>query len=62
MKLRVNQYLCSGIGFCEDTCAEVFELQSGVSTAKINEVLAVAELQYRKAMRDCPYEAVIIGL
>ena len=60
MKAKVNKYLCSGTGLCEDTCPEVFELQSGVSTVKVNDVPAQAEQRCRQAMQDCPTEAISI--
>lgn len=60
MKARVNEYLCSGMGLCEDTCPEVFELQSGVSIVKVSEVPADAERRCRLAKQECPTEAISI--
>ncbi len=60
MKAKVNEYLCSGMGLCEDTCPEVFELQSGVSTVKIDEVPAEAQQRCRQAVQECPTEAISI--
>lgn len=60
MKAKVNSELCSGTGLCEDTCPEVFELQSGVSTVKVDTVPSDAQQRCREAMLACPSEAISI--
>ena len=60
MKAKVDSGLCSGTGLCEDTCPEVFELQSGISTVKVDEVPADAEERCKQAMQGCPTEAISI--
>jgi ferredoxin len=60
MKAKVNSDLCSGTGLCEDTCPEVFELHSGISTVIIDEVPSDAEERCKQAMHGCPSEAISI--
>ena len=56
MKAKVDSGLCSGTGLCP----EVFELQSGISTVKVDEVPADAEERCKQAMQGCPTEAISI--
>jgi ferredoxin len=58
MKVKVNADLCSGTGLCEDTCPEVFELKSGISTVIVDQVPSEAEQRCREAMNGCPTEAI----
>jgi ferredoxin len=60
MKASVDEDLCTGCGLCEDTCPEVFEMDSEVAKVIAEEVPADAEDTCREAAESCPVEAIII--
>jgi ferredoxin len=60
MKAKVNPELCDGTGICEQMCPEVFELERGISTVKVDEVPPDAEQSCREAVESCPTEAITI--
>jgi ferredoxin len=60
MKAKVNPELCNGTGICEQTCPEVFVLEKGLSTVKVDKVPPDAEQSCREAVENCPTEAITI--
>lgn len=60
MKAKVDSNLCAGVGACESTCPEVFEVKDGVSTVKVGTVPADAEDRCRQAAEGCPMSAISI--
>lgn len=60
MKVKVDRNLCAGVGACESTCPEVFEVRDGTSTVKVKEVPADAEQRCREAVEGCPMSAIAI--
>jgi ferredoxin len=60
MKAIVDQDTCTGCGLCADTCAEVFEMDSGTAKARVGTVPAAAEAACREALEGCPVGAITI--
>lgn len=60
MKAKVDTNLCAGVGACETTCPEVFEVKDGVSTVKADPVPPDAEDKCREAVKGCPMSAISI--
>ncbi len=60
MKAKVDTNLCAGVGACETTCPEVFELKGGVSNVKVDEVPSEVEDKCREAAEACPMNAISI--
>ena len=61
MKVYVDSNVCGGTGLCVDTCPEVFELnQENISNASIDEIPEELEQACRKAVDNCPTNAISI--
>ncbi len=60
MKAKVDTNLCAGVGACESTCPEVFEVKGGVSTVKVSPVPSDVEDRCRQAAEGCPMSAIPI--
>ncbi len=60
MKAKVDANLCAGVGACETTCPEVFEVKDGTSTVKVDTVPPDAEDKCREAVDGCPMSAISI--
>jgi ferredoxin len=60
MRVKVDPNLCAGVGACESTCPEVFEVIDGRSTVKVEVVPADVEEQCREAVEGCPMNAISI--
>jgi ferredoxin len=45
---------------CEQTCPDVFVLNSGISVVKVKKVPSSAEQSCREAAENCPTEAISI--
>jgi len=60
MKAYVNEN-CSGTASCTETCPEVFEMgDDGRAKVKVDEVPKSAEDSCRRAMDECPFQAIEI--
>jgi len=60
MKAFVNDK-CSGTASCADTCPEVFEMgNDGRARVKVDVVPETAEDSCRRAMNECPFQAIEI--
>ncbi len=62
MKAKVDANLCAGVGACESTCPEVFEVKEGISTVKVDEVPAEVQERCRKAAEECPMNAISVEM
>lgn len=60
MKAKVDSNLCAGVGACESTCPEVFQVKDGTSTVIADPVPAEAEDKCRDAVKGCPMSAISI--
>lgn len=60
MRVKVDPDLCTGCELCVTTCPEVFEMQGDKSIVKSNPVPPDAEDNCKKAVEECPVEAIII--
>lgn len=60
MKAKVDTNLCAGVGACESTCPEVFEVKDGVSTVKVDPVPPEVEDRCRQAAEGCPMSAISV--
>jgi ferredoxin len=58
VKARVDPNLCAGVGACESTCPEVFEVREGRSFVEVDVVPADVEGQCREAAEGCPMNAI----
>jgi ferredoxin len=59
MKVRVDPDVCVGTGSCEAICPQVFEVgDEGVSIVKVNVVPPEHEAAVRKAIENCPVDAI----
>lgn len=58
MKAKVDPNRCAGVGACESTCPEVFEVRSGLSTVKVDVVPSDVEDRCREAAENCPMNAI----
>jgi ferredoxin len=60
MRVRVDPDICTGCELCVTTCPEVFEMRGDKSIVISNPVPRIAEENCRKAVEECPVEAIII--
>lgn len=60
MKAKVNPDLCDGMAVCEQMCPDVFEVNDGTSTVKVDTVPPDAEQSCRQAAEGCPKSAISI--
>jgi len=60
VKAKVDSNLCAGVGACESTCPEVFQVKDGTSTVIADPVPAEAEDKCRDAVKGCPMSAISI--
>ena len=61
MKAIVDVELCTGCGLCEETCPEVFKLDSeDIAEVIADPVAAEDEDTCRQAAEDCPTEAITL--
>ncbi len=58
MKVKVNEDLCIGCGYCEGVCDEVFSLEDGVSHAKKDVVPEELKESVHDAIDGCPTSAI----
>lgn len=59
MKVRVDTDLCAGFGICVGICPEVFELHGdGYATVLVDEVPPDLEDLVRRAVSQCPAQAI----
>ena len=59
MTVTVNDD-CVGCALCVDTCPDVFELDDGEATVKVDVVPGNLEQIVRDAADECPVEAIDI--
>jgi len=61
MRVRVDEELCIGCEACVEICPEVFEMQSDVAVAKIeDDIPDDLEDTCREAAESCPVEAILV--
>jgi ferredoxin len=60
MRVKVDPDICTGCELCVTTCPEVFEMQGDKAQAKNSPVPADVETNCRKAVEECPVEAISI--
>ena len=60
MKTFVDENTCISCGLCEGICPDVFTLETGVSTPKVDVVPAEHEDATREACESCPVTAISI--
>ncbi len=60
MKAKVDPDLCGGCGPCEEICPEVFHIEGDIAVVLVDKVPANAEKNCRKAMENCPTEAITV--
>ncbi len=60
MKAFVDENTCISCGLCEGICPEVFTLETGVSTPKVDEVPEEYTDATREACESCPVTAISI--
>jgi len=60
VKAKVDPNLCAGVGACESTCPEVFEVVNGLSTVKVDVVPTDLEEKCRQAVEGCPMNAISV--
>ncbi len=59
-RVEVNQELCIGCGFCEETRPDVFLLGDYTATVVVDQVSDERLESLMAAARDCPVEAIRI--
>ncbi|HHT9120233.1 MAG TPA: ferredoxin [Candidatus Hypogeohydataceae bacterium YC41] len=60
MRVRVDPDICTGCELCVTTCPEVFKMEGDKSVVIANSVPKDAEETCKKAVEECPVEAIII--
>ncbi len=60
MKAVVDTELCIGCGACEEVCPTVFEMHEDIAVVKVDELPAGEEEACRRAVGECPTEAISI--
>ena len=60
MKAQVDENLCIGCELCEEICPEVFHIVEGIATVIVDPVPLNIEDKCRKALEDCPTEAIAV--
>lgn len=58
--MSVNPELCCAKGLCVSNCPEVFELNDGIATVKVDEVPVELQEACRAAAFSCPTKAISI--
>ena len=62
MKVHVNAQVCAGFGVCLGICPKVFELHDdGYAIVKVSEVPAELEDAVRRAVSQCPANAISLS-
>ncbi len=56
-KVKVNQDLCIGCGLCAGTCPETFQMNLNGKSEVINDQVTDCA---KRAVKDCPVEAISI--
>ena len=60
MKAKIDPNFCAGVGACETTCPEVFQVKGDTSTVIADPVPPEAEDKCRQAAKSCPMSAISI--
>jgi len=60
MRVKVDPEICIGCTLCTQTCPEVFRMESEKAVAYVSPVPAGLEDSCRKAVKECPVEAITI--
>lgn len=60
MKAKVNEDLCVGCGLCADIAPDVFIIKEDKAVVKGGAVPEEAEDSCRRALQDCPVEAISV--
>lgn len=61
MKIQVDRDVCAGIGFCIESCPEVFGFdEQHISTVKLDDIPAELEQACREAADNCLANAIAI--
>jgi ferredoxin len=62
MKVRIDTDLCAGFGICVGICPDMFELHGdGYATVLLSEVPTELEDLVRRAVNQCPAQAISLG-
>lgn len=62
MKVHVDAEVCAGFGVCLGLCPEVFELHDdGYAIVRVSEVPQEFEDAVRKALSQCPANAISLS-
>jgi ferredoxin len=60
MRVIVDEETCMGCGLCAETCPEVFEMNDDKAKIKVDEVPEDVAATCKKAVENCPVEAIQI--
>jgi ferredoxin len=60
MKVFIDEDLCTGDGYCEDLCPELFEMKGDIAVARTEEIPIELEEECREAVESCPGKAIMI--
>lgn len=60
MRVRIDPDVCTGCELCVTTCPEVYKMEGDKSVVIANPVPPGVEANCRKAVEECPVEAIII--
>lgn len=60
MRVRIDPDICTGCELCVTTCPEVYKMEGDKSVVIANPVPPDVEANCRKAVEECPVEAIII--
>ncbi|OHB89586.1 MAG: ferredoxin [Planctomycetes bacterium RIFCSPHIGHO2_12_FULL_52_36] len=60
MRVKIDPDICTGCELCVTTCPEVYKMEGDKSIVIANTVPRDAEASCRKAVEECPVEAIII--
>jgi ferredoxin len=60
MKAIVDPEVCVGCGLCPEDCPEVFLMDGDLAVVKADPVPKEAESACRRAMEECPVNAISI--